>query len=378
MKVLLTGGGTSGHVTPALAIADIIKEREPSSVFAYVGTENGIEKKLVEKEFYEFHPIEIQGIRRKLSLSNIKTAYLIMRAPSRAKKIIEKFKPDVVIGTGGYVCWAPLKAAAEMGIPTVIHESNSVPGLAVRKLEGQVDLILTNFKSTSNSLKEKKKVVNVGNPIRSNFGECSKADARARLGIDADKFLILSFGGSLGAPALNEAAIDVMKDFAKDKDDVICVHSGGKNYYKNAMELFVAHGLERNSRLEVKEYIYDMGDYMTAADVVICRAGAMTLTELAKMHKPAILIPSPNVANNHQYKNAQAYAKAGAAVLIEESDLDSQRIVMEMEKIYSDTALREKMGDAIAKFAYDDVDERIYEEISKLVKNRSKIKKKGR
>ncbi len=378
MRVLLTGGGTSGHVTPALAIADIIKEREPSSVFAYVGTEAGIEKKLVEKEFYEFHAIEIQGIRRKLSLSNIKTAYLIMRAPSRAKKIIQKFKPDVVIGTGGYVCWAPLKAATEMGIPTVIHESNSVPGLAVRKLEGQVDLILTNFKSTSESLKEKKKVVNVGNPIRNNFGECSKADARARLGIPADKFMILSFGGSLGAPAINQAAIDVMKDFAKDKDDVVCVHSGGKNYYKNAMELFAAHSLERNHRFDVKDYIYDMGDYMTAADVVICRAGAMTLTELARMRKPAILIPSPNVANNHQYKNAQAYAKAGAAVLIEESDLDSQRIVEKMEKIYSDADLRQRMGNAIAKFAYEDVDERIYAEITKLVKNRSKIRKKGK
>lgn len=378
MKVLLTGGGTSGHVTPALAIADIIKEREPSSVFAYVGTENGIEKRLVEKEFYEFHSIEIQGIRRKLTLSNLKTAYLIMRAPSKARKIIEKFKPDVVIGTGGYVCWAPLKAAADMGIPTVIHESNSIPGLAVRKLEGKVDLILTNFKGTEDSLKAKKKVVNVGNPIRTNFGECSKTDARARLGIDPDKFMILSFGGSLGAPALNEAAIDIMKDFARDKEDVICVHSGGKNSYKNAMELFAAHGLERNPRLEVKEYIYDMGDYMTAADVVICRAGAMTLTELAKMRKSAILIPSPNVANNHQYKNAKAFADAGAAVLLEESELDSQRIVSEIEKLYSDASLREKMGDAIAKFAYDDVEERIYEEISKLVKSRSKIKKKGK
>ena len=378
MKVLLTGGGTSGHVTPALAIADIIKERDPSSVIAYVGTENGIEKKLVEKEFYEYHTIEIQGIRRKLSLSNIKTAYLIMRAPARAKKIIQKFKPDIVIGTGGYVCWAPLKAAAEMGIPTVIHESNSIPGLAVRKLENKVDLILTNFPSTTDSLKEKRKVVNVGNPIRQNFGECSKADARARLGIAADKFMILSFGGSLGAPAINQAAIDVMRGFAKNKEDVVHVHSGGKNYYKNAMELFVAHSLEHNHRLDVKEYIYDMGDYMTAADVVICRAGAMTLTELARMHKPAILIPSPNVANNHQYKNAQAYAKAGAAVLIEERDLDSQRIVEEMEKIYSDAELRQKMGDAIASFAYEDVNERIYTEITKLVRNRSKIQKKGR
>ena len=148
MKVLLTGGGTSGHVNPALAIADIIKTNDPSAEFAYIGTEKGIEKRLVEKEGYDFYPIKIQGISRSLSFSNLKTAYLVMTAPAKAKKIIEKFDPDVVIGTGGYVCWAPLKAAAEMGIPTVLHESNSVPGLAVRKLESKVDLILTNFKST--------------------------------------------------------------------------------------------------------------------------------------------------------------------------------------------------------------------------------------
>lgn len=378
MKVLLTGGGTSGHVNPALAIADIIKTNDPSAEFAYIGTEKGIEKRLVEKEGYDFYPIKIQGISRSLSFSNLKTAYLVMTAPAKAKKIIESFEPDVVIGTGGYVCWAPLKAAAEMGIPTVVHESNSVPGLAVRKLESKVDLILTNFKSTEDMLTEKQKAVNVGNPIRFSFGGVDKAEARKKLGIpDSIKFVILSFGGSLGAPKLNEAAVDVMRGFALEHEDVMHVHSGGRNYYKNAMQMFAGYSLEKNERLDIKEYIYDMSLYMTAADVVICRAGAMTLTELAMMRKPAILIPSPNVTDNHQYKNAKVLADAGAAVLLEESELSFESINGAVSDIYQSREKRESICKAIAEFATPDVDRRIYEEITKLLKNRAKIKRKG-
>lgn len=287
MRVLLTGGGTSGHVNPALAIADIIKANQPDSEFAYVGTEGGIEKRLVQKEGYSFHSIKIQGIKRSLSISNVKTAYLVLTAPKKAARIIEKFKPDVVIGTGGYVCWAPLKAAADMGIPTVIHESNSVPGLAVRKLESRVDLILTNFTTTAEHLSEKRKVVNVGNPVRKSFDGITKQQARKQLGIpDSVKFVILSFGGSLGAPKINEAAIDVMRGFCTEHGDVAHFHSGGKNYYDNAMQMFAGYSLEKNPRLDIREYIYDMALYMIAADLVICRAGAMTLTELAMMKKP--------------------------------------------------------------------------------------------
>ncbi len=377
MRVLLTGGGTSGHVNPALAIADIIKAREPDSTFLYVGTDSGIEKKLAEKEGYDFRSIKIQGVRRSLSLSNVRTAYLVMTAPAKAKKIIESFEPDVVIGTGGYVCWAPLKAAAEMGVPTVIHESNSVAGLAVRKLESKVDVILTNFKSTADSLREKQKAICVGNPIRKSFDGITKQEARRRLGIpDAQKFVILSFGGSLGAPKINEAAIDVMREFSAKHDDVAHFHSGGRNYYKNAMQMFAGYSLEKNSRLDIKEYIYDMSLYMCAADVVICRAGAMTLTELAMMRKPAILIPSPNVTDNHQYKNAKALADRGAAVLLAESELDSGTIVSAVEKLYCDARLRESMGEAVGEFANPNVNEEIYGEICRLVRNRSKIKRK--
>lgn len=377
MRVLLTGGGTSGHVNPALAIADIIKKEDSSAEIAYVGTEKGIEKRLVEKEGYEFHSIKIQGISRSLSPENIKTAYYIMTAPAKAKKIIEKFNPDIVIGTGGYVCWAPIKVAAQMGIPTMIHESNSVAGLAVRKLESKVDIILTNFKETEKGLSEKNKIINVGNPIRTSFSGTDKAEARRKLGIpDNIKFVILSFGGSLGAPKINQAAIDVMRKFGMEHEDVMHFHSGGKNYYKNAMQMFAGYSLEKNSRLDVKEYIYDMHLYMTAADVIICRAGAMTLTELAMMKKPAILIPSPNVTDNHQYKNARALLDGGAAMLIEENRLDSDTINSAVEKLYYDDVLRDGMSAAITKFANPDVNEQIYAEILRLIKNKAKIKQK--
>jgi len=377
MRVLLTGGGTSGHVNPALAIADIIKKEDSSAEIAYVGTEKGIEKRLVEKEGYEFHSIKIQGISRSLSPENIKTAYYIMTAPSKAKKIIEKFNPDIVIGTGGYVCWAPIKVAAQMGIPTMIHESNSVAGLAVRKLESKVDIILTNFKETEKGLSEKNKIINVGNPIRTSFSGTDKAEARRKLGIpDNIKFVILSFGGSLGAPKINQAAIDVMRKFGMEHEDVMHFHSGGKNYYKNAMQMFAGYSLEKNSRLDVKEYIYDMHLYMTAADVIICRAGAMTLTELAMMKKPAILIPSPNVTDNHQYKNARSLLDGGAAMLIEENRLDSDTINSAVEKLYYDDVLRDGMSAAIANFANPDVNEQIYAEILRLIKNKAKIKQK--
>ena len=378
MRVLLTGGGTSGHVTPALAIADIIKAHDPTAQFAYVGTERGIEKKLAEKEFYKFYAVNIRGIRRSLSPSNIKTAYTILTAPSKAKKVIKDFQPDVVIGTGGYVCWPTLKAAADMGIPTVIHESNSYPGLAVRKLEDKVDLLLTNFKSTEDHLKNKSKAVNVGNPVRVSFSEGNKAEARQRVGIADDvKFVVLSFGGSLGAEKLNEAAVAVMKNFAAKHEDVMCVHAGGRNYYEEAKKAFSEAGLDNNSRFVLKDYIYNMSDYMMAADVVICRAGAMTLTELAMMRKAAVLIPSPNVTDNHQYKNAKALSDKGAAILLEEKELTPEAVCQAVESIYSNKEYAAALCKAVSEFASEDTNEKIYGEICRLVKNKAKIKKKG-
>ena len=368
MRVLLTGGGTSGHVNPALAIADIIKAHEPNAEIAYVGTPNGIEKKLVEKEGYEYFSVKIKGIERSLSLENIKTAFLVLTAPAKAKKIIKKFRPDVVIGTGGYVCWPPLKAAAELGIPTLVHESNSTPGLAVRMLDGKVDLVLTNFEESANNLKHKDRVVCVGNPVRFSRSDMTREAARAALGIpDSIKFVVLSFGGSLGAVGVNRAAIDVMRGFSSQKSDVAHFHSGGKLYYGDASERFEKAGLKKSSRLSVSEYIYDMKTYMSAADLVICRAGAMTLTELAMMGKPAILIPSPNVTDDHQYNNAKVLGDRKAAVVLRESELDYDKINAEVEKIYADESLRRRMSEKVSELANPSVSEEIYSKILELV-----------
>lgn len=373
MRVLLTGGGTGGHINPALAIADIIKMNVPDAEIAFVGTERGMENRLIPKEGYPLYHIEIQGIRRSLSLSNLKTAYLVMTSPHKAKKIIRDFKPDIVIGTGGYVCWPLLQAAASMGIPSMVHESNALPGVAVRQLQNKVDVILTNFEATAELLKAKDRIVHVGNPLRSGYSTVDKVTARRELGIpDSVRFVILSFGGSLGAPKLNEAAVDVMRGFSATREDVMHFHAGGSRGYENAMHLFSAYGLAGNERLAVKEYIYDMPKFMAAADLVICRAGAMTLTELAQMKKSAILIPSPNVTDNHQYKNAKVLADANAAVLMEEKDLNAESITETVRRLADHAEERHMMEQNIAAFGREDVGKRIYEEIVRLIEEKKK------
>lgn len=368
MRVLLTGGGTGGHINPALAIADIIKMNVPDAEIAFVGTKRGMENRLIPKEGYPLYHIEIQGIRRSLSLSNLKTAYLVMTSPHKAKKIIREFCPDIVIGTGGYVCWPLLQAASSMGIPTMVHESNALPGVAVRQLQNKVDVILTNFEATAELLRAKDRIVHVGNPLRQGYATTDKMAARRAIGIpDSVRFVILSFGGSLGAPKLNEAAVDVMRLFSAEREDVMHIHAGGSRGYENAMRLFNGYGLAGNPRLSVKEYIYDMPLYMAAADLVICRAGAMTLTELAKLQKCAILIPSPNVTDNHQYKNAKVLSDANAAVLIEEKDLSPERIADAVRNLYDAADTRRAMEECIAVFGSSDAGKRIYEEIQRLL-----------
>ena len=373
MRVLMTGGGTGGHVYPALAIAQIIKNNVPGAEIAFVGTKRGIENRLIPEAGYCLYHIEIQGLRRSLSPSNFKTAYLVMTSPKKAKEIIRDFKPDLVIGTGGYVCWPLLRAAASMGIPSMVHESNALPGVAVRQLQGKVDVILTNFAQTAQLLKAKEKIVHVGNPLR---GECEtlrREEARRKLNIPMDQFMILSFGGSLGAQKLNEAAVGLMRSFGSTKENVTHVHAGGARGYENARSLFSAYGLDRNERLILKDYIYDMPLYMAAADLVICRAGAMTLTELAKMGKAAILIPSPNVTDNHQYKNAKVLADAGAAKLLEEADYTEEGFCALVNDLYENETERNAMSERIRAFASEDVEKRIYEEICALLRRKKVI-----
>ncbi|MBE6539031.1 MAG: undecaprenyldiphospho-muramoylpentapeptide beta-N-acetylglucosaminyltransferase [Ruminococcaceae bacterium] len=369
MRVIMTGGGTGGHVNPAIAIANTIKRNDPDAEILFVGTARGIENKLTLAEGYPIKHVEIQGFKRSLSPKNIKAAYLAFVSPMRAKKIVKEFKPDIVIGTGGYVCWPVLVAASKMGIPTAVHESNAYPGVAVRKLQSYVDRIWLNFEESAKHLTAKEKIRHVGNPLRTSFEGMKREEARKQLGIDGKyDFYILSYGGSMGAEKVNDACLELMRDFGAKNEKVLHQHATGAIEWEAANEKFSEFGLGGKENLVLSEYIYDMPLRMAAADIVISRAGAMTVSELAMMKKTSIMIPSPNVTNNHQYKNAKVISDMGGTVLIEEKDLHDGRLMREVEALMNDTERRQSMGEAISHFADLDANKIIYEEIKKLIK----------
>ena len=367
MRVLMTGGGTGGHVNPAIAIANTIREQEKDSVIAFVGTSRGIENKLVPKFDYELYHVDIQGLRRKLTLSNLKTLYLAVTSVYKAKKLIKEFKPDVVIGTGGYVCWPVCKAAADMGIPTVLHESNALPGVAVRMLEKYVDIVYTNFEATIKKLKYPQKAVRVGNPLIGGFGTDSTTKGEIKSGY---KKMILSYGGSMGAMRLNEEMLRLMKGFSSLHSEVLHIHASGAIEKETAEKMFKEYNLDKCENLQLVEYIYDMPKKMAEADLVISRAGAMTLSELAMLKKPCILIPSPNVTDNHQYKNAVELEKKDAAIVFEEKDLKEDSIIKAVEELIFDDEKLRKMGENISLFAIDNANKIIYDGVKKLIENK--------
>ena len=376
MRILFSGGASGGHVNPALAIAEIMKANYPGCEIAFVGTPDGIENSLVPQAGYKLYKIRIEGVNGKSGVRKLKAYTRAFTSQFEAKKLIKEFKPDIVIGTGGYACWPALAVAAKMGIPTMLHESNSFPGMAVRKLQETVDVIMTNFESTRELLSPKACVVNVGNPVRRDCSVLTRADARAKLGIDSEKFVVLSFGGSLGAECLNNVAVDYMQNFAASREDVLCYHVGGRNYYKDAKQKLEAIKLLESKRNVLIDFTSDLPTYMAAADVVICRAGAMTITELARMGKAAIIIPSVNVTDNHQYKNAKALADAGAAVLLEESAISSgDSASARLTELYENPELRADMCEKVKAFASDDVEKVIFEAVKELLERYKKIVK---
>lgn len=367
MRVLMTGGGTGGHVNPAIAIANTIKRNDPAAEIAFVGTSRGIENKLVPAAGYKLYHVEVRGFRRSLSPANLKAAWLAAVSPMRAKKLIRDFVPDIVVGTGGYACWPVLVAAAKMGIPCAVHESNAIPGVTVRRLEHYVDRVLLNFAESASYLHQPEKHMVVGNPLRGEFGALDRATIRAELGLGEGDRMILSCGGSMGAEPINDAMLALMRDYGRNHPEVLHVHGTGSLEYEAAKAKFDAYGLGVYENLRLVEYIYDMPRQMAAADLVVNRAGAMTLSELAVQGKACLLIPSPYVTANHQYKNARVLADAGAALLIEEKDLDEARVVTEVSGLLTDDARRAAMEQAITSFARPDANRVIYDELCRLV-----------
>ena len=379
MRVLMTGGGTGGHVNPAIAIADTIKQNDPTAEIAFVGTPRGIENKLVPAAGYKLYHVDVRGIRRSLSPANIRAAWLALTSPIKAKKLIREFRPDLVVGTGGYVSWPVVKAAAGMGIATALHESNAAPGMTVKMLSGAVDRIYLNFSSAGNAIREKDKLMTVGCPMKSVGASVPKSEARRRLGIpDSVSCVILSFGGSLGAEKVNDAVFTLMERFSGGREGVWHTHATGSIEKDIAAGWFKERGLDRYSNLEISEYIYDMPLRMAAADIVICRSGAMTVSELALMGKCAVFIPSPNVTDDQQYKNAKALADGGAAVIIRENAETGATLCKTVERLYSSPEVRRDMEEKIKKFASPNANRDIYNDLVRLVKSKESKKSKER
>lgn len=366
MRVVLSGGGTAGHINPAISIAKTILEKEPDSQILFVGTPKGMENRLVAKQGFPIRHVEVMGFRRKLDSRNIKAAYLAVTSVGKAKKILKEFRPDVVIGTGGYVSWPVLRAAASMKIPTLIHEQNAFPGLTTRKLSQTVDRVCLSFEASREYFDcKEEKLCLTGNPVDPELGRTMRSRARSALGISAP--FLLSYGGSLGATAINEAVYELAKSYSA-KRPVFHTHAFGVREYDAFMDKEKIDGVCRFGNVKFCDYIYDMPLQMCAADLVISRAGAITLSELSYLGKPAILIPSPNVTDNHQYKNALVYAKAGGAVLIEEKDLDPEKLKSVVDEILTDSEKLAAMSANMKKLAVPDALDLIWKQIKSITK----------
>lgn len=371
MRALIACGGTGGHINPGLAIADIIKQEYPGAEILFAGTPNSMEEKLVPAAGYRLETIKVAGFQRKISLENIgrniKAAGYLMTSGRRAKQIIDDFKPDIAIGTGGYASGPIIRKAAKMGIPTAIHEQNAYPGVTNRLLAKEVDHVMLTVREALDFMeKDKFEHTVTGLPVRSGINTITKSEARKKLGFD-DKFTILSFGGSLGAGCINETMTAAIKWHVGKGLEINHIHGYGKNGRDTVPQALKNAGIPlKSDRLRVTEYINDMDVCLAAADLVICRSGASTLAELEAAGKASILIPSPIVAGNHQYHNAMVLGNAGAAVVIEQKDVTDDKMIAEIERLYNDSGRIEVMSQSAAGLCITDTNERILGVIRKL------------
>ena len=361
MKAIITCGGTGGHITPALAIADIILNNDPHAQLLFVGGERGMEGEIVREAGYEIRLLRVRGFSRTFSFSNVRAAYSMQRAVKAARGILQEFAPDIVIGTGGYACYPALRAACELGIPSAVHESNAAPGLAVRALAKRLDRVWLNFEEALARLPRGTRALVVGNPLPRGY--------TAPVPIPRPKgarHFLLSFGGSLGASELNRAALSLMETLST-RPDVFYLHAAGKREFEQMHARFCEKGFDRCSHLSLVPYITQMPRYMAAADLVICRAGAMSVSELAALGRPAILVPSPNVTGDHQRKNALAPAARGGAVLLAEGELS--RLGDEVTSLLADEKRRHEMGLHMRELHHGDANRHIWRDICTLLKS---------
>lgn len=370
MRIIFAAGGTGGHINPALAAAGEIRERFPDAEILFIGTKDKMEAKLVPAAGFKFKTIEISGFYRQLSLKNIKrnlvTLSHLLSSSKEAKKIILDFKPDVVVGFGGYVSGPVVRMAAKLGIHTAIHEQNAYPGITNKALAKEVDKVMLTVEKAKEYLEAKNPPVVTGLPVRGEILRADRGVSRAELGIRDNQKLILSMGGSLGAETINKAMVELIAENHCNKN-LYFLHATGQ------FGLWVPDKLrekgvdpDKEDNVEIREYIADMARCMSAADIVICRAGASSLSEIEALGKASILIPSPNVAENHQYHNAMALTRKDAAVLIEEKDLNAESFGKVFSSLINDEGRIKTLSENAKKLAITDAKEKIADIIVSL------------
>ena len=367
-RVLFTCGGTAGHVNPAIALAQLAQERDPAVEVLFVGADRGLEKDLVPKAGYAFQTVHISSFHRSLRLREIRHNLIsvgnLLRSPREARRILKSFQPDVVIGTGGYASFPLVKAASQAGIPTAVHESNIVPGLTTEMLEPFADRILVGFEACRQHYKHPEKVVVTGTPVREDFFTLTKQQAKEQLGLDDGRPLVVSFWGSLGASGMNRQMVDFLALEAA-KEPFHHIHAAGAGNREPMAAALRERGVDLadHPALDVREYIYDMARVLRAADLVLCRAGASTISELTALGVPAVMVPSPYVTNNHQEKNARALEAAGGAVVLPERECSGQALFQAACGILHDGARRAEMERAMASLGIRDAGERIWQAV---------------
>ena len=372
MKIIFTCGGTAGHVNPALALAGYIRQRHPAAEVLFVGAERGLERDLIAHTDSPFRTVNISSFHRSFKPKEIRHNLISVRNLLHAKReadaILDDFRPDLIVGTGGYASYPIVRYGAARGIPAAVHESNIVPGLTTSRLEPYADRILVGFEDCRKHYKHPDKVVVTGTPVRGDFFAQTKAEAKRKLGVDDGRPLVVSFWGSLGAGQMNRMMAEFLALEAA-KEPFHHIHGAGSLSWELMRGELAARGVDlaAHPALDVREYIYDMADVMRAADLVLSRAGASTIAELTALGVPAILVPSPNVTNHHQEKNANVLGDHGAALVLAEAGLDGKRLFTAAADILHNAEKREAMAKNMASLGVRDATERIYETVMSLI-----------
>ena len=371
MRVIVAAAGTAGHINPGLAIANKIKQEEPESEIIFIGTTRGLENDLVPRAGYGLKTIEAYGLSKQISIANFKKMWATLMATGKAKKIIKEFKPDIIVGAGGYICGPVVWAANKEKIPVILHESNAFPGKAVKMLAPKAETILISFEEARSRIPNAKNIVCTGTPVKivkKEYSPEEKTKILTNIGVNGNKPIVLVFGGSQGAQKINESIIGILEN--KMNKDYQIIWATGPKQFDIIKEELASKNIDINNieNAKILPYIYNMEEVMNVSNIIVARSGAMTITEISNLGKPSILIPLPNVSQDHQLYNAKVLENVGAAKIILNNELNKNNLEDEIEEIIKNPQLMHEMEEKAFSKSVKDVQEKIYKEIKKIVR----------